>query len=210
MGCDDMSVSACGNALCIPEAPTNVNFDGEVPMPLGFCHISAKRAGVPPIVMEPCGQFEEHMVPPVLPSDPCFFLESTSFSVNGISANLLGKRLLDVLQSQASANVTKITQSKFSLKARVSMQGRDCDVKVRVFTMQFGYEVEFQRRSGDAVAFNDVYRLAKDRLRPQENYSFGAGAGAKTELEPVWSQQQCALSFTQMFSEKHEGILCAI
>jgi len=141
-------------------------------MALGLFDKSAKLATKSPVV-ESLWQFEGDTVPPILPSDSWFFLEPTSFSVSGVSSNLLGNRLLDLLQTDASANVTKVNQNKFSIKARVSIGGRDCDVKVRIFQQESGYKIEFQRRSGDAVVFHDVYRLAEEQLCPQETCNLG-------------------------------------
>jgi len=46
----------------------------------------------------------------------------------------------------------------------VHVDGLSCDVKVRVYSQEVGFAVEFQRRSGDVLAFRGLFRLASEQL----------------------------------------------
>jgi hypothetical protein len=109
-------------------------------------------------------QFVFGDVPPALPVDPDFRLEGTTVTVENSSPEQIGNGLLSLLRQKAAASITKVSRIKFSVKAYVHLDGLSCDVKVRVYRLESGFAVEFQRRSGDALAFHRLYRLASDNL----------------------------------------------
>lgn len=117
-------------------------------------------------------QFLHGDVPPALPSDPYFCLESTVVIIREtLSPEHIGNGLLSLLREEVAASITKMRRIKFSVKAHVFIQGLQCEVKVRVYKQEFGYTVEFQRRSGDILAFRGLFRLASERL---DSYSRAA------------------------------------
>jgi len=109
-------------------------------------------------------QFISGDVPPALPTDPYFCLQGTTVIMENLSPEQLGNGLIRLLRQEASADISKISRIKFSVKAHVFVQGLSCQVKVRVYKQEFGYAVEFQRRGGDALSFQALFRLASERL----------------------------------------------
>jgi len=110
-------------------------------------------------------------VPPALPSDPYFCLEGTTVIIQNSSPEQIGNGLLSLLRQEVAASISKMSRMKFSVKAHVHVEGLSCEVKVRVYKQEFGYAVEFQRRSGDALAFRGLFGLASEHL---DSYSCGA------------------------------------
>jgi len=117
-------------------------------------------------------QFLSGDVPPALPVDPYFRLEGTTVIVENLSPEQIGNGLLNLLRHEAAASITKMSRIKFTVKAFVHVDGLSCDVKVRVYRQQLGFAVEFQRRSGDTLAFQGLFRLASEHL---DYYSRVAG-----------------------------------
>jgi hypothetical protein len=103
-------------------------------------------------------------VPPALPVDPDFRLEGTTVVIENSSPERIGMGLLNLLKQEAAATITKVSRIKFSVKAYVHVDGLSCDVKVRVYRQEVGFAVEFQRRSGDVLAFRRLFSLAKEHL----------------------------------------------
>jgi hypothetical protein len=103
-------------------------------------------------------------VPPALPVDPDFRLEGTTVVVENSPPEQIGNGLLNLLKQEAEAEITKVSRIKFTVKAYVHVDGLSCDVKVRVYRQEFGFAVEFQRRSGEVLAFRSLFRLASEHL----------------------------------------------
>jgi hypothetical protein len=103
-------------------------------------------------------------VPPAFPIDPDFRLEGTTVYIENSSPEQIGVGLLNLLKQEAAATITKVSRIKFSVKAYVHVDGLSCDVKVRVYRQEVGFAVEFQRRSGDVLAFRRLFSLAKEHL----------------------------------------------
>jgi hypothetical protein len=112
-------------------------------------------------------------VPPAWPVDPDFRLEGTTVTVENASPEQIGNGLLNLFRQEAAASITKVNRIKFSVKAYVHVGGLSCDVKVRIYRKEFGFAVKFQRRSGDALAFQSLFRLASDHLN---SYSCAASS----------------------------------
>jgi len=65
-----------------------------------------------------------------------------------------------------ASTITKVNQAKFSIKANVVMDGRECGVKLRMYSdsAHGALALEFQRRSGCCVVFNKFYQLVREYL----------------------------------------------
>jgi hypothetical protein len=69
--------------------------------------------------------------------------------------------LLDFFEREMIAEVTKVCKAKFAVKVDVFDRGTACSLKFRMYKQQSGeLVVEFQRRSGDIVAFHNIVRQA--------------------------------------------------
>lgn len=71
----------------------------------------------------------------------------------------VGNHMLKFFEQVVNARM-QVNHKKFTMRAETSSQGYHCDVKVRLYQNGSGCVVEFQRRSGDIVAFNRLYRQA--------------------------------------------------
>lgn len=136
----------------------------------GMLAAGAGRLRSGPGTPEPQGlhRFQAGDVPPAVPLDPLFRLESTTIVIDGSSsadAAALGNGLLEHLRTEASAKVRKVSRPKFSVKAHASCGDLSCELKARLYRQKDGScAVEFQRRSGDSIAFGGVFRRAADHL----------------------------------------------
>lgn len=113
-------------------------------------------------------QFSEEDPTPVMPADPLFKLEATTFFAAGCSsAAAIGNALLEFLGTKVVASVTKVNRRKCCVKADVFVDGSMCTMKVRVYSQPGGrFAIEFQRRCGNAIVFNVVYQQAVEFMRP--------------------------------------------
>lgn len=106
--------------------------------------------------------------PPKLPSDPDFQLEATTLYVARASAIEIWHQLLGFMDQHATVSMTKVSHDKYSLKAEVcGAQTMACCLKVRMYRGhdQDSLAIEFQRRNGDSVLFNSMFRHACAGLR---------------------------------------------
>jgi hypothetical protein len=117
-------------------------------------------------------QFIGGDVPPALPLDPDFRLQSTTLIIENALPEQIGNGLLHFLRQKAAASITKVSREKFSVKAYAHVQGLSCDIKVRLYRQKCGFAVEFQRRSGDALAFQRLFRLASEHLNSYSHAAF--------------------------------------
>ena len=100
--------------------------------------------------------FAEGTEPPALPPYP-YKLESTSQYLSG-EPWVIGNNLLTYLASRP-AFVKKANPLKFTVKCIAFDEDfSNCLIKISLYRMPVGYVVEFQRRSGDCVAFNNFYK----------------------------------------------------
>mmetsp|Transcript_84565 Transcript_84565/g.217876 ORF Transcript_84565/g.217876 Transcript_84565/m.217876 type:complete len:466 (-) Transcript_84565:139-1536(-) len=128
-----------------------------------------------PSVMDPktkrAPSFKEGDVPPPKPVDEFFKLETTTLTVRSDRPFEIGNCLEDFLATKVTSSVSKVSTTKFSIKADVfgsSVYGCSgmCTLKVRVYgTDADVYAVEFQRRSGDCLTFNNSYQQAVVHLK---------------------------------------------
>merc|ERR1712176_997971 len=64
----------------------------------------------------------------------------------------------------------KISRTKISIKAEVSLCGFSCELKIRVYRKSLQqYSVEVQRRRGDGFAFNRLFSLPSQHLTSCSN-----------------------------------------
>lgn len=120
--------------------------------------------------MDKSERFQVADVPPA-PADGFFFMATTLF-VSGVVPFVLGNLLLDFLRD-VTAVVSKVRRQKFSIKADISggsfgdnpeVAYHPCGLKIRVYRHEADCAVEFRRCTGDAVAFNDLFRRASRYL----------------------------------------------
>lgn len=113
-------------------------------------------------------RFSEEDPIPAMPADPLFKLEATTlFAAGGSSAAAIGNAVLDFFGTKVVASVTKVNQKKCCVKADVFVDGSMCTMKTRVYSQPGAcFAIEFQRRCGDGVVFNEVYRKAMEFMRP--------------------------------------------
>merc|ERR1719335_1262705 len=104
-------------------------------------------------------RFQPSHVPPAPPASQHFSLQLTTLFVESIAPHQIGNSLLDFLDSQVVASISKVRPRKFSLRADVLEVGILCSLKVRVYQVSGApvrYAIEFQRRSGCALTFQRV------------------------------------------------------
>lgn len=110
-------------------------------------------------------RFADADCPPEVPEDPFFTLEKTTLHVTSGRPFEIGNHMLDFLNTQMTASITKVSHKSVAVKADVFVESRMCTVKLRVYRGPQGtHMVEFQRRDGDAVAFGAVFRQAAQYL----------------------------------------------
>lgn len=110
-------------------------------------------------------RFEEDCEAFPVPADTLFQLEQTTVLVNDSSAAQIGNHMLDFLGSEIAGLVTKVNRIKFTIKAKVYLDGLSCEAKVRIYRKAPDQHiVEMQRRSGDSIAFNRLFQLASQQL----------------------------------------------
>jgi len=116
--------------------------------------------------------FQESDLPPQLPDDDGFALsKATAIYLTDEAAWCAGNRLLSFLNEEIQAHVKKVNRIKFTIKAEVLFQSQTCVVKVRVYRLELSAQAlnfvfEFQRKSGDSVAFSGFFRQARQCLCP--------------------------------------------
>lgn len=136
--------------------------------------------------------FQACFLPPAPPSSQHFHFEPTTLSLEGALPHEIANRVLTFLRSQVISSITKVRPVKYTISADVFQDGKTCALKVRVYHVSDApsrYSVEFQRRSGCAIAFNSVYQRAADFLGAacdtQCCQSTGSGVQQLPELLPL-------------------------
>lgn len=99
-------------------------------------------------------------IPLTMPSNVhCIARPNMIYVDRSIHAATFGNRLISLLEAEAEASIMKVDRRKFSVALRAHFQGSAVEFCVRVYAMQSSFAAEFQRRSGDCVAFFELYRL---------------------------------------------------
>jgi hypothetical protein len=96
-------------------------------------------------------------IAPVLSGEIASNFVATVLRLDQRSPITVGNHVLKFFEQVVSARM-QVNHKKFTMRAETSSQGYHCDVKVRLYQNESGCVVEFQRRSGDIVAFNRLYR----------------------------------------------------
>jgi len=122
-------------------------------------------------VAEP--QFDDITKPPEVPFGG---VASTSFNMDGVRSADAFRALYDFLRSRLGGIVTKTSVKKCSVTATIFLEeaGRvsQCEVKGRLFRVRdehmpsesWHLVAELTRRSGDSLAFAEVFQRAAERL----------------------------------------------
>jgi len=121
-----------------------------------------------------CKDFDEGYVPPQLSDEIRSFLGHTALQLLDYSPVAAGNLLLAFLRKDPDTQIDKVNQKKFTLRAVVLSDGLWFKVKVRIYKNEVGSLVEFQRCSGDTLAFHSFYRqLSQYFLQPSSQSSIG-------------------------------------
>jgi len=113
---------------------------------------------------------------PTLSEDIEAFLQITNLQLSDTPVGV-GNRLLSFFENEAEARIKKLNQTKFTMKVDVFWKGIWCCLKVRIYQTGDGTLVEFQKRSGDSVAFCGLYRQV-------EAYLLGTSSPQTASLSP--------------------------
>jgi len=133
----------------------------------------------------PRTEFDSTDVPPCLSEEVKTYLEATTLSLSDYSPITVGNTLLTFLREVVDARVSKVNLRKFTILAEVVLEGFACAVKIRIYRHERGTIVEFQRRSGDAVAFGRFYRKASGYLQGFPDEQIAPEAGSPQEAPHV-------------------------
>jgi len=111
-------------------------------------------------------RFHVAEVAPALPEDPFFVLGITHLVLPDVASSEAANSVLDVLDGMESVSLSKVSYSKFAIKATASAPWGTCHLKIFIYSMPAGdVIVEFQRRSGDCIAFSQTFRSASAQIR---------------------------------------------
>lgn len=128
-----------------------------------FQSIQPQSEPIPVFSLTPHEKFQQEDVPPMQPQSQHFHFEPTTVYIKTTTPHMLGNSVLDFLESQVVASVTKVSRKKFTVKADAFLENIMCSTKIRIWETQQEkgeFAVEFQRRAGDPFTFGDVYRQA--------------------------------------------------
>jgi len=111
-----------------------------------------------------CQDFDDRNAAPPITNEVRAFLGHTALHLREYSAVSAGNCLLTFLRTEVDAQVQKVNQTKFTLKAVVFKYGLWCKIKVRIYQDGQGSLVEFLRYSGDTLAFYSLYHQVSEFL----------------------------------------------
>jgi len=111
-------------------------------------------------------RFQATDVPPGVPSNSCFRFAPTTYWLRGVHAHDLANMMLDFRTAKVVMTITKVSHTKFSIKADICIDGSNCVAKMRVYSNNANraLALELQRRSGCSLVFNRFYQQAGDYL----------------------------------------------
>lgn len=111
-------------------------------------------------------RFQDGDEAPPTPDDDLWQFEKTSFEVTDASAAHIGNLMLEFFDTQVAALITKVNRRKFTIKVEARLDGLSCATKIRIYRQALGqYKVEMQRRRGDIIAFQRLYKWTSDHFR---------------------------------------------
>jgi len=111
-------------------------------------------------------RFEATTMPPMAPSEVFFRFQPTTCWLRGVAAPDIGNKLVNFMVSTMASTITKVNRARFSIKANMHMDGRECAVKLRMYSdnAHRALALEFQRRSGANLVLNKFYQLVREHL----------------------------------------------
>jgi len=115
-------------------------------------------------------RFSESDVPPAPPKTEHFHFEATTSLITTKDVHKVANSILDFLDTQLIASVSKVRQHKYSIKVTMFLDHIMCTMKIRIWRVESKpnhYAIEFQRRAGDPFAFGDGYRQCVDFIISQ-------------------------------------------
>jgi len=120
---------------------------------------------VPPLAKQPTDACKARFVSTNAPiEEPEDGLEANTIFARDCSPAEAGNHLLDFFDEHLEARITKVAPKKYCFKADVFL-GCSCEVKVRIYLQDSGtVALEFEKRCGDSIAFNSLFRRARQRL----------------------------------------------
>ena len=108
-------------------------------------------------------RFSKLDCPPDVPADPFFDMAVTTV-VSDAEPYRIGNDLLDLFGT-IPGKVVKVNTTKFTIKAEVEIYPAPCLLKVRIYRLgEKQFAVEFQRRSGDSICFQNLFKCASALL----------------------------------------------
>lgn len=113
----------------------------------------------------PDARFQATDAAPALSPAAAVCLEVTTLRLSHASPCEFGNRLLDFLRIVVSGRIRKVSLNRFSIKAEAVLDGLLCEIAIRMYQQEHTCVIEFQKYSGDSLAFNTLYRLAANYLR---------------------------------------------
>jgi len=173
--------------------------------------------------------FREGDIPPDVPTDCFFKLEVTTLFVTSSAPFKLGNHLLEFF-AFVDATPIKVRRHMFTMKMDVFEEMMTATLMTRVYGQGSGkYAIEFQRRGGDSLCFNNVYQKAARYLQPRLHFAatdpvpnfsfeplpipdgaFGIDVAELTSLLSMtgligapWLQAEAAASLCKMASEEN-------
>mmetsp|Transcript_57133 Transcript_57133/g.123636 ORF Transcript_57133/g.123636 Transcript_57133/m.123636 type:complete len:249 (+) Transcript_57133:117-863(+) len=111
-------------------------------------------------------RFHTAEVAPDFPEDPFFPLGITHLVLPDVASSEAANSVLDVLDRMENVSLNKVSYSKFSIKATATAPWGSSNLKIFIYSMPSGeVVVEFQRRSGDCIAFSQTFQSASAQIR---------------------------------------------
>jgi hypothetical protein len=108
--------------------------------------------------------FHYFHIAPILSQDIAMYLSLTTVQLDS-SAVETANKLISFFTDEVRSQINKVDRGTFTIKSEVIVSGLHCETKVRIYQDGHASCVEFQKRSGDTIAFNRMYGLAKKYLQ---------------------------------------------
>lgn len=145
-----------------------------------------------------------------VPTEYGDYLAVTTAFARCTSTSDVANCVLDFFEGEDTMSITKVNRIKYTIKVTAFTSGMACELKVFIYKhSEDGAAVEFQRRSGDCVAFDDIYRRASQYVMTHANNRFVDEASANKEMglparvafaAPAQQSEQALVPLLQMAS----------
>jgi hypothetical protein len=123
-----------------------------------------KNVGPSDVFMKVEKLFNYSHVAPILYQEIAMHLSVTTLQLDS-SAVETANKVISFFTNVVHSQINKVDRGKFTIKSEVLLLGLHCETKVRIYQDGHACSVEFQRRSGDTIAFNRMYGLARKYLQ---------------------------------------------